>query len=149
MKSLLLALLIASPTIGTGHAQTLYHCIKAGKKVFTDQPCETQGATQQKRVDYEELPPVNTSRSLTSNEINRAQQIGQRLNAERQADEQQRQQLIVQAAEQEKSNQWACSQLEAQKKRVISRQRQFSTDSLNAEHKRINDEMYDRKCKTL
>ena len=149
MKTPLIALLIASATIGTGHAQTLYHCVKAGEKVFTDQPCEAHGATQQKRVEFLDLPPINTSRSLTPSEINRSQRLDERLKSQRQADERQRQHLIAQAAEQEKHNQWACNQLDSLKKRVISQQRQFSTDALNAEHKRINDEMYDRKCKTL
>ena len=149
MKRLSILLLAFGFQTGVVNAQTLYHCIKSGKKVFTDQPCEVQGATQQKRVDYQDLPPVNTSRSLTQNEINRSQQLGERLNAERQADERQRQKLIAKAQEEERTNQWACNQLEAQKKRVISRQRQYSTDALNEEHKRINDEMYARKCKTL
>ena len=149
MKTQLLALLIALASIGTSEAQTLYHCIKAGKKVFTDQPCETHGATQQKRIDYQDLPPVNTSRSLTPNEINRSQQLGERLNAQRQADEQQRQQLIAKAQQQEEDNQRVCKELDRYKNQIIAQQRQRNTDWLNAEHKRINDEMYDRKCKTL
>lgn len=143
---IILALALVFSTVV--HGQTFYHCTKDGKKIISDQPCGI-GAKEQKRVDISQMPPINTSQALTESQKQQGQQIDQRNRQQQQIDEQNRQNQIAKQQQEQEINQRVCKDLDRYKNQIISQQRQRSTDWLNSEHKRVNDEMYDRKCKTL
>ncbi|MBK8744154.1 hypothetical protein [Propionivibrio sp.] len=148
LPMLLLTSLIVAVSM-TVNAQTIYHCTKNGKKVMSDQPCEHQGAIEQRRVDVQDMPPLNTSQPLTPGQIQQSQQIDQRLQQENVVSEHKRQYEKAKIAQDQANNQKVCDDLERYRKQVIDQQRVNNNDWWNAEHRRVDDEMYKRGCKTL
>ena len=89
------------------------------------------------------------SQPITPRQAQQVQQIDQRLNNQKAIEEQNRQYQIAQAQQQKANNQKVCNDLEKYKLGIVAQQRQRSTDWLRGELKRVNDQLYDRKCETL
>ena len=130
-------------------SQTIYYCVKDGKKIATDRGCGVQGAVEQKRVEYRDLPPVNTSQSLTPSEVQQGQIVDERMRQERVVDDGQRKKNIVMQQRADARNREICLELGKKKDHIISMQRHFSNDYWNEKHRWVNDEIYRRRCETM
>lgn len=141
----LLALLVASMTT-TVNAQTFYHCTKNGKKLISDQPCDEQGAKEQKRVNVQDMPPLNTTQSLSAGQVQQSQQIDRRMQQQKIVNTQQMQYDQARQQEAKQNNDKVCADLWRYKEQIIAQQRRMNSDWWNAEHRRVNDDIYKRNC---
>lgn len=137
----------------TAHADAIYYCNKNGKKIVTDRPCEEFGAQEKRRINPQDLPPLSTSQGLRPDQIEQARQIDQRNQQQAQIDEQQRQAMQRQAQAQQGQKSQICASLESHKQSLIAAQRMpNSMQTLNyyrEELRKVNDELYARRCETL
>ncbi|WP_263770054.1 hypothetical protein [Propionivibrio soli] len=141
---LVLVMLLCS---GSACAQeVIYHCLKDGRKMVTDQPCADLGAQERKRVNTSDMPPLNTSQGLSVEERQREQGIRERLYREGQQYEQIREQQKAVAAAEERERVRLCDSLWRQKKAVIAQQRAYSSDYWNERHRIVNDRIYELNC---
>lgn len=146
MRFIILACLLFSTVV---NAQTIYVCDKAGKRIMSDQPCDKLGATINHIRTPESYAPLTTVVGLTpgqqqkSNEIKfRHDQNEAKWKAEREASRR-----ATERADAE--NSVICNRLNTEKINIVSQLRQNSTQWLNDRHRQVNDEMYQRRCKTL
>jgi hypothetical protein len=130
----------------TVSAQSIYYCTKNGKKIVTDQPCENHGASQSKRVDYQEMPPLTITQGLTDSEKRKGQALTERLNREDRQYLQAKKYEQAKLQSQKSNNERVCSELWRYKEQIVSHLRYRSTDYWNSEHRRVNDEIYRREC---
>ena len=137
-----LIIVLAVLVVNSSGAQTIYYCVKNGKKVVSNQSCEDQGAVQKKRVDPQDAPPMNITQPIKPSQIKQ----------NREQDRQDPQ--VVTFGQKGKSHlssseQDRCDKLWQRKLETIEDQRRMNNDWLTAEHKRINDELYALRCETL
>ena len=143
MKTTFLLPILAVLALSDVNAQAIfYHCIKDGKKLVADRPCDELGAREQKRVDPAELTPLSTSQSLTPSERARAQTLDQRLKNE-DRHYQARRQATAQQADSKKQE---CDSLYELKASIVAQQRSWSSDYLNQRHREVNDKIYRLGC---
>jgi hypothetical protein len=124
----------------------IYHCVKNGKKIVSDQKCEDQGAAETKRVNAQDMPPVNTTQVLTNDQRWEGYYLKNRLNSADREFLDQRQHDRAVAAQSKRDNEEACKSLWREKDRIIAQQRTHSNDHLNRRHREINDEIYRLNC---
>jgi len=150
-RVVLLAILIFSSV--TVSADVIYYCTKDGKKLVTDKPCQELGAQEKKRVNAEDLRPLNTTRGLTQGDLNRSQEIDDRLDRRNQADAENREERRAQAQVEQAQGKAACSGLEQEKKNIVVAQRSpLSSQAQDYYRERlrwVNDELYRLNCETL
>lgn len=128
----------------------IYVCVKDGRELMTDRPCEVLGATTKRIRTPESFKPLSViGGGLTTGERRMLRDYEARNDA-LDRDHEARKLADREAANRADAlNVAECRRLDAEKKRVIERQRQFSTQGLTDRHREINDEMYRRRCKTL
>ncbi|MFT3959969.1 hypothetical protein [Propionivibrio sp.] len=124
----------------------IYHCVKNGKKIFSDQRCEEQGANETKRVNAQDMPPVNTTQVLTNDQRQQGQYLKDRLNSADRQFQDQRERDRREAAKVKRDNEKTCKLLWEEKKQIIDWQRTRNSDELNRRHREVNDEIYRLKC---
>lgn len=142
-----LFLLLLIPAISS--AETIFYCMRDGRKVISDQPCADQKAREVKRIDGADLPPINTSKALSTSDRQRARDFDARQQQEDEQNRQneaQRQNQAQQSAAASQDKAAYCDLLYRRKADIVSAQRFRSSDSLNEEHKRVNDEIYRLRC---
>jgi len=130
-------------------AQTVYYCSQSGKRIITDTPCEKMGMNTKRIRDSSDFQGRTGLGGLTDGEKRMAAEAKQQ-DQVREAEWQQNK--MAEAAEREHSeriNDSVCRNLDAEKKQVVAQLRANSTQWLNDRHRKINDEMYRRRCKTL
>ncbi len=127
MQKAFWGLLLASVSAAALSQETFYYCSKNGEMLISDRPC-MEGAREVKRVDAEDLPPLNTSQVLTPEERLRAvRNWEERKEAERRQEEEEQlrqraeEKLQLQAQEKQqrcdKLTRWRHSLLAQQRKR--------------------------------
>jgi hypothetical protein len=140
--SLIAGLFLAVPA----YSQVFYHCTKDGKKLVTDRPCERFGATENKRINANDMPPLNTSKSLSENEKRQGQVVTDRLNQSGREHIQQRTYEKQKAAEEKKITEKKCADLWRYKQELVEKQRKRNSEWLNKEFRRVNDEIFRLNC---
>lgn len=143
MKKWVLSVLFTFYSVAALSQSTFYHCTKGGKKIISDQPCQEQGATETKRVNSKDLPPLNTTQGMSQEQRQKTVEGWQN---QRLADERQRQQAVSQAARQDQGKQRQCDDLWKEKQSIVAQQRRGNNQWLNDQHRRVNDRMYELKC---
>lgn len=131
-------------------AQDIHVCVKDGREFMADRPCDVFGARTKQIRTPESFKPLSViGGGLTSGERRMMQEYKARDDARDREYEAQR--LVDRQAAQQADarNSAECRRLDAEKKRIIEQQRQYSTQWLTDRHREINDEMYRRRCKTL
>lgn len=124
----------------------VYHCMKDGKKIISDHPCNAFSAQETKRSNFSDLPPVTTVQGVTPEERDRGRKLTERLNRE---DEQYRRRMDYEkakAAEDQRLTEKRCAELWRYKEQIVAQQRRMNNDWWNAEHRRVNDEIYRLNC---
>lgn len=141
--SLLLACQVAN-------ASGVYYCAKDGRKIMTDQPCDSLGANQKKYIRYDEFRPLSTMESPTERDKQQADRFYHEEQNRRRPDSGYRPQQANVEAEQNKAQ---CHQLEQQKQAIIAQQRMPQQgsmhDYLRRQREGVDTEIYRRKCETL
>ncbi|MDR2113626.1 MAG: hypothetical protein LBQ62_11125 [Candidatus Accumulibacter sp.] len=124
----------------------IYHCMKDGKKLVSDQPCEKFGSEEKKRVRSSQMPPLNTAQGLTKNERKHGQAVTDRLRNEEWQRRAIREYQESEAAEERKRNEKKCSDLWYYKEQIINQQRRKNDEYWNEEHRKVNDEIFHLNC---
>jgi hypothetical protein len=130
-------------------AQDIHVCMKDGKKIMTDQPCERIGAVTKQIRTPDSFRPLTVIGGVTPGERQLMQQYKARDAAENALWEADRARDREAARQQAAANQRRCDQLNAEKNNIVVQLRQNSTQWLNDRHRAVNDEMYRLNCQTL
>ncbi len=124
----------------------IYHCVKDGKKILSDQPCPVFGSNETKRIRYVDLPPVNTVQPVTPEQRVQSQKVTERINVEEVQARQKREYEQAKAEEDKRLVEKQCADLWRYKDSIVAQQRRGNNDWWNSEHRRVNDEIYRLKC---
>ncbi|MBW7902274.1 MAG: hypothetical protein H3C26_12385 [Rhodocyclaceae bacterium] len=128
----------------------IYVCVKDGRELMTDRPCEVLGATTKRIRTPESFTPLSViGGGLTTGERRMLREYEARNDALDREHEARRLADREAANRADALNVAECRRLDAVKKSIVNQQRQHSTQWLTDRHREINDEMYRRRCKTL
>ncbi|MDR1934012.1 MAG: hypothetical protein LBS49_00200 [Candidatus Accumulibacter sp.] len=127
--------------------QIIYYCVKDGNKLISNKPCAELAATESKRVNAEDLPPLSTMPGLSDNERQRGKTLSERLDRnDPQAPREPQARAEAEASEDQTVNEKKCADLQYYKEHIVALQRAVNNDWLNSEHRRVNEDMSRLNC---
>ena len=131
----------------SSNVDAVYYCMKDGKKIISDSPCENHSADEEQRRYYvrTDVQPGIAS----AQQLEREKAVLKRMEDDRKIREvaaEKRVQARAQSNEAEQKKERICNSLYAEKDSIKAIQRQLNSDYWNQRHREVDDEIYYRKC---